>query len=229
MAAQANVEIARLYALQAKGQLSRANRVENGEARALEFSRARPDFTTAINRYQGAITNLDNRLKGLNAKDPLAVELARSCAEAELDAAVLRYELALTFIGDDEHRRQKGEGIDKAQKEFDKLAKKYPNSRIGYLALVWSWQCSFQNGDSSKSVPAMTRFIADNKGNREAADAVRLASYFGIEHVFEADTVNNSSPAARFIRTELAARHWLQTYPDAKNTPEGPRHNIAGP
>src|SRR5262249_3047663 len=54
MAAQANVEIARLLALQAKGRMSRGNRLE-GSARALEYSRARPMFTEAMNRYQGAI------------------------------------------------------------------------------------------------------------------------------------------------------------------------------
>jgi outer membrane protein assembly factor BamD (BamD/ComL family) len=220
MAAQANVEIARLYALQAKGQLSRANRNENGEAKALAFSLARPDFTTAINRYQGAITNLDNRIKGLDAKDPLAVELTRSRAQAELDAGVLQYELALTFIGDDE-RAQRGDGVIKAQKAFDTIASKYPNARIGYLASVWSWQCGFINGDEAKAVVAIEKFITANRGNREAADAVRLASYFGIEHIFSADNAKDTTPAAKFIRTEQAALRWLQTYPEAKNTPEG--------
>jgi hypothetical protein len=220
MAAQANVEIARLFALQAKGQLSRGNRLESKEAKALEFSRARPDFNTAINRYQGAITNLDNRLKGLDAKDPVAVELTRSRAQAELDAAILRYDLALTYIGEDENR-QKGEEIDKAQKEFDKLASKYANSRIGHLAAVWSWQCSFTNGDAGKAVPAIEKFIATNKANRDAADAVRLASFFGIEHVFEADNAKDTTPGGKFIRTEQAAQRWLQMYPEAKNTPEG--------
>ena len=219
MAAQANVEIARLYSLQAKGQLSRANRIENPEAQALEFSRARPDFTTAINRYQGAITNLENRLKGLDEKDPLAVELKRSKAQAELDAAVLRYDLALTFVGEDEVRN-KGEEIDKAQKEFDKVANRYPNSRIGYLASIWSWQCSFTNGDGAKSIKAIGDFINANNKNREAADAVRLAAYFGIEHVYSADS-KDPNPAGPFIRTEQAALRWLQMYPDAKNTSEG--------
>lgn len=220
MAAQANVEIARLFALQAKGQLSRANRLESKEAKALEFSRARPDFTTAINRYQGAITNLDNRLKGLDAKDPVAVELTRSRAQAELDAAVLRYDLALTFIGEDEVK-SKGEEIDKAQKEFDKIANKYPNSRIGHLAAVWSWQCGFMNGDETKAVQAIEKFVTANKGNRDAADAVRLASYFGIEHVYSADNAKDTTPGGKLIRTEQAAQRWLQMYPEAKNTPEG--------
>jgi hypothetical protein len=220
MAAQANVEIARLFALQAKGQLSRANRLESREAKALEFSRARPDFMTAINRYQGAITNLDNRLKGLDAKDPVAVELTRSRAQAELDAAILRYDLAFTYISDDE-RKQKGEEIDKAQKEFDKIASKYPNGRIGHLAAVWSWQCGFVNGDEAKAVQAIEKFITANKGNRDAADAVRLASYFGIEHVFAADNAKDTTPGGKLIRTEQAAQRWLQMYPEAKNTPEG--------
>ena len=128
MAAQANVEIARLYALQAKGQLSRANRIEDETARAMEFARARPDFNAAINRYQGAITNLDNRLKTVKPNSSLAIELTNSRAQAELDAAILRYELAGTYVGD-EGRRQKGEQIAKAEKAFNVVAKKYGNAR----------------------------------------------------------------------------------------------------
>jgi len=219
MAAQANVEIARLFALQAKGQLSKANRIENREAKALEFSRARPIFTTAYNRYQGAITNLETRLKSIADTDPLKAELTRSKAQAELDAAVLQYELALTFIGEDE-ARQKGEGVDKAQKAFEKIADRYQNARIGFLASVWSWQCAFVNGEASKAVPAIEKFITTNRNNRDAADAVRLASFFGIEHVYESDA-KDTSAAGKYIRTEQAAQRWLQAYPEAKNTPEG--------
>ena len=220
MAAQANVEIARLLALQAKGQLSRGNRQESAEAKALEFSRARPDFTTAINRYKSAIVNLDTRIKKLDANDPLAAELTGSKAQAELDAAVLQYELGLTFVGEDE-RRQRGEAIDKAQKAFEALATTYANQRVGYLAQVWALQCGFVLGEGAKAVPAIEKFAAANRGNREAADAVRLAGFFGIEHAYEADTGKETSPAAKFVRAEQAAARWLQAYPEAKNTPEG--------
>jgi hypothetical protein len=194
--------------------------LDNREAKALEFSRARPDFTTAINRYKGAITNLENRLKKVDAKDPLAAELTRSKAQAELDAAVLRYDLGLTFIGDDE-RGKRGEEIDKAMKEFDAIANKYANTRIGYLANVWSSQCSFMNGSEAKAIMAIDAFTKANRANREAADAIRLAGFFGIEHVYQGFTEKDTTPAAKFARTEQAAIKWLQTYPEARNTPEG--------
>src|SRR5262249_50281613 len=57
--------------------------------------------------------------------------------------------------------------------------------------------------------------------NRDAADAVRLASYFGIEHVFEADSAKDTTPGGKFIRTEQVAQRLLQMYPEARNTPEG--------
>jgi hypothetical protein len=220
MAAQANVEIARLLALQAKSQLSRANRQETNEAKALEFSRARPDFTNAINRYKGAILNLDTRLKKLDAKDPLATELKRSKAQAELDAAILQYEIGQTFVGEDE-RPQRGDSISKAQKEFDKIANTYPGERVGYLAQIWALQCGAINGEEVKSIPAISAFGTSHRQDREAADAVRLAAFFGIEHAFDFDTGKESGPAAKYVRTERAAEHWLQTYPEAKNTPEG--------
>lgn len=219
MAAQANVEIARLLALQAKGQLSRGNRQEDKEARALEFSRARPDFTNAINRYKSAIVNLETRLKKLPENDPLADELKRSKAQAELDASVLQYEFGLTFLGEDE-LRNRGEAIDKAQKQFEALATTYANTRIGYLAEVWALQCGFINGDP-KAVPAIEKFATANRQNRDAADAVRLAGFFGIEHAFAGEASKETTPGNQFQRAELAAAHWLQMYPDAKNTPEG--------
>jgi hypothetical protein len=220
MAAQANVELARLSSLQAKGLLSKANRIENPEAKALEFSRARPDFNNAINLYLSAILNLENRLKGLDEKDPLSAELKRSKAQAELDAGVLRYELALTHIGDD-GRKERSEEIAKAQKEFDKIVNRYQATRVGYLGTIWSWQCAFENGESVKAVPEIEKFVAANRNNREAADAIRLAGFFGIQHTFEAENVKETGPAAKFIRTEQAAQRWLQMYPDAKNTSEG--------
>jgi outer membrane protein assembly factor BamD (BamD/ComL family) len=219
MSAQARVEMARLTALQAKGQLSRGNRQEGKDAKALEFSRARPDFTAAINLYKGAITNLDNRLKNLDEKNPLSAELKRSKAQAELDAAVLQVELAQTYVGEDESK-QKGEALDKAQKEFEALATKYANQRVGYLAQVWAWQCLFMLGDPAKSIPNIEKFATTNRQNREAADAVRLAGFFGIDHAFE-ETGKDTSMQARLVRTEQSALRWLQMYPEAKNTPEG--------
>ena len=217
-AAQANVEIARLIALQAKGLLSRGNRQESKEAKAAEYARARPEFTTAINRYKGAILNLENRLKGLKEGDPLIAELTQSRAQAELDAAVLRYELGMTYVGEDENK-PRGEEIDKARKEFDALNTKYAGQRVGYLAQVWTSQAAFALGDP-KGVAAIQALINANREKREAADAVRLAAFFAIEHAFEADT-KDTNPAARFIRTEQAAARWLETYRDARNTPEG--------
>ena len=216
MAAQANVEIARLLALQAKGRISRGNRLE-GSARSLEYSRARPMFTDAMNRYQGAIVNLENRIKGLDEKDPLAAELNRSKAQAELDAVILQYDLALSYAGEDE-TRQRGENLDKAQKAFEKLISKYSEKRIGYLATVWSLQVADMIGDG-KALGNLDRFVSGQKTNREAADAIRLAGFFGIEHIYAADA--GKDPAQRFLRTEQAAENWLRTYPEARNTPEG--------
>lgn len=216
MAAQANVEIARLLALQAKGRMSRGNRLE-GSARALEYSRARPMFTEAMNRYQGAIVNLENRIKGLEEKDPLAAELNRSKAQAELDAVILQYDLALSYAGEDE-TRQRGENLDKAQKAFEKLISKYSEKRIGYLATVWSLQVADMLGDG-KALGNLDRFVSGQRTNREAADAIRLAGFFSIEHVYAADA--GKDPAQRFLRTETVAENWLRTYPEARNTPEG--------
>src|SRR5439155_15985098 len=111
----------------------------------------RPDFAKAIARYQEAITNLDARIQKLDAakkdkESPLAAELKRSKAQAELDAVVLQYELAQTFVGDDE-RKPRGEAMDLAIKAFDKLAGQYVDTRVGYLARVWAFQARYTQGE----------------------------------------------------------------------------------
>lgn len=222
MAAQANVEIARILALHAKSRMSRAARVE-GEAKAAEYAKVRPDFVKAVARYREAIANLDGRIQKLDAakkekESPLAAELKRSKAQAELDAVILQFELAQTFAGDDE-RKQRGAEMDKAVKAFEKLGGQYADTRIGYLARVWGFQARYTQGEE-RAVGDLNRYISANRTKPEAADAVRLAGYFAIQHTFDADTAKDT-PAAKYARTEKAADDWLSKYPDAKNTPEG--------
>ena len=224
MAAQANVEIARILALQAKAKLSRASRLEAADARALEIAKARPGFTQAMARYQEAIAALDARIKKLDEakkekESPLSGELKRSKAQAELDAVVLQYELAMTHVGDDE-RKQRAEALDKAAKAFDRLIGQYLDTRIGHLARVWSIQARYSMGTEEKAVAEMARFVSAHRPIREAADAIRLAGYFGIQHTFETN-LPKDTPAQKFQRTEKAADEWLRAYPDARNTPEG--------
>ena len=177
-----------------------------------------PDYTTAIICTLGH-ANLENRIKGLDERTRDDQCNDRRPRQNWMRPFWLRTRWHL-------HRRdetrQKGEEIDKAQKEFDKIANKYANTRVGHLASVWSWQCSFVNGDGAKAIPAIEKFVASNKANRDAADAVRLGSYFGIEHVYSAEPGKaDNNPAGPFIRTELAAQNWLKMYPEAKNTSEG--------
>lgn len=218
-AAEANVEIARLYALQAKGQLSKASKVENKDDKAKEYSRARPDFLTAMNRYKGAISVLETRLKGVAETDAIYAKLLRAKLQAELDVAILELETAKTFISDAE-RKQRGDGIDRAKKLFSSLADKNPGKRVGFIAEVWAHQCDFENG-IPKGAESMEKFVQANRANKEAADAIRLAGFFGIQHTYELENTKDTTPVAKFQRTERAADQWLKAYPAFRNTPEG--------
>ncbi|WP_020475293.1 hypothetical protein [Zavarzinella formosa] len=216
---QANMEIARLISVNAKGLLSKGRRVEGKEARAAEFSKVRPEFDKAIARYQGAITAIDARLKGMDGKSPLAIELTQSKLHATLDSAILTYEKAKTFVGAGETAKQ-SEEILKAQKAFTKLADLYPTESAGYLAAVWQTQCDFEITDPAKASKTMQAFILANRTNREAADAVRQAQYFVIEHTEQADT---KDPIAQKLRVENVALEWLKRYPEYRNSREGLR------
>lgn len=217
MVATANVELARLESLHAKSQLSKGRRLE-GDAKALEYSKARPAFDRAIGRYQSAMTLLDNRLKTMDEKDPLAVRLLQSRREAELDSAILTYEKALTFVGDDE-RRQRGDEITKSQKIFDRMADKPGAPRVSHLAYVWSLRCQNEIGDPAKSIQALVKFEAANRQNREAADAVRLVRFWFINELRDPEA--KESPLQRLTNTQAAAERWLRMYPDALTTSEG--------
>ena len=206
MAAQANVEIARLLALQAKGQLSRANRQEGKEAEALEASRTARDFTNAINRYKSTILNLDTRIKKLDEKDALAAELKTVQGPGRTGRRdPSGPSLGLTFVGEDEPQKQ-GEAVGQGSEGVRGLATDYANERVGYLAQVWAWQCGFMLGDPAKSMPNIEKFATANRQNREAADAVRLAGYFGIDHAFESRPPRTPARGRRFVRTEQTAR-----------------------
>ncbi len=217
--AEANIRIAQLIAVNAKGLLSKGRRIENKEARAIEFSKVRPEFDKAIARYQGAITALEARIKPMDAKDPLAVELTTTLLQAMLDAAILIYEKSKTFIGEGEGPKQ-SEEIQKAQKAFGKLADRYSNEKSGYLAAVWQLQCDFEITDPAKATKSMEGFVVANRANREAGDAVRQAQFFLIEHL---DRSDNKDPITQKLRVEYAATEWLKRYPEARNSREGLR------
>lgn len=217
--AQANVEIARLFALEAKSQLYRANRVEGEQAKADACSLARPVFDTAIARYKQAIVALDARIKAVPEGDPLAAELTQGKHQAELDTAVLEYEKARTYIAEGE-KVQRGDAFVRAKKGFSLLADRYPGTRVGYLAEVWAQQSDYENGDPRAAL-AIEKIVAANRTNKDAADGLRLAAFFGIDHVFKADAGKDGGPTAQFQRTERAAEAWLRAYPAYRNTPEG--------
>lgn len=219
LAAQAQMEIARLISINAKGLLSKGRRLESKEARALEFSKVRPEFDKAIAQYTGAVTTIENQLKKLDPKDANAIELARSLQQALLDSAILRYEKSKTFVGEGEGAKQ-SEEILKAQKAFESIANKYTGTPSGYLASVWQTQCDYEILDPAKASKSITDFIIANRSNRDAADAVRQAQYFKIEHIDRAETKN---PLNQKLLVELEATEWLKRYPEYRNSREGLR------
>jgi hypothetical protein len=216
--AQANVEIARLAALQAKALLSRAARLE-GDARAEEYSKARPVFDTAITRYKQGTAALEEAIKKLPEGSAQTDELTEAKHQAELDTAVLEFEKGRTFTTEGE-RPQRSAGIDRAKKMFSALADKYAGQRVGFLADVWAQQCDYENGDP-RAAQVIARRATAQQGNKAAADAVRLAGFFGIQHAFETDDGKDTTPAGKYQRTDRAAEAWLKAYPEFRNTPEG--------
>jgi hypothetical protein len=215
---QANVEIARLLALQGKAQLSKAKRSDE-KSRPQEMTTARNLFQEAITNYQKATTALANQIKGMDAKSPLQQELEESRLQATLDTGILLTEQAQTFA----EQRQKSDNILKAQKLFDQLADEHANHRVGKLAHVWSLQCQYEIVDPAKSVSTMEKYEQTNRNNRAANEAVRLARFFAIQHIFESDQWNQSKeqPLSRLSRADQAAARWLTAYPESRNTPEG--------
>lgn len=197
--AQARMEMARLFSMQAMLRLNRASAEEDPEIRAKGAKEARDLYDAANDEFEAAI----KVFKDTNQKNEEVY--------GEFDRALNFVAKASAFIEPNENR-QRALTVHNATLIFDKFAKD-KESETGLLANAYLVKC-YQEEDSPDKVNEHM-IIVDGAKGPSAAKAQKLALYYAI--LYE-KTRPKSDPAKSVIdRSNL----WLQRFPTAKKSFEG--------
>lgn len=226
--AEAALALARLTSVEAKAQLNRARRLDLPDPNEPGYDAARkkqqemareaqPLFLRASKLFAEAADKIKQKLAepGLDAATRQALE--RDAFDAELLAAVNKYNLADTFIfAGAKETVTRGKYLEEALEAFKKLAQGPPTSRTVYIARAWVAETL---ADLGRPNDAATEFNDILKSSRpEAEDGKRLARFFQIRRNYLAALTEGP---ARLKAVENELRAWLARYANPrKPSPE---------
>ncbi len=221
LALEANLDVARLAALQGKGQLGKARRQENPDTEKAELLKARVQFQDAGNQLKAAADRIDAQLKTLAA--PKAPEqykskqdLTQAKLRAELDQAINLLDQAQTFHEGEAlvELKKRGELVQQAIKRLEKLSKTDDKNLLCWEARAWLGRAHQENDDPPTARKVYAEII--NEEGDQAKTANRLARYFRM--LVLRDDKNEKDPLGRI---QASAEQWLDRYADYADTPEG--------
>jgi hypothetical protein len=203
--AQARLEMAKLYKIQANMALNRALANDDSAAREKGAIAARSYYDAADSEFAEAI----KVLKGLN-------QSSSDVVQAEFERANNYLEKANAYINsaDTTELRQLAETIDKARKIFAEFAKD-TESRNGLLANAYLVKCYQEGQDPPKAAEHYS--VVLNSKSPNAGPAVRLAQYYIILHTQKDPNFKGDKIKEQIDRTVK----WLSAYPAAKKSYEG--------
>jgi hypothetical protein len=216
---RANLEIARVIALQGKAQLSKAKRQEGRDAKAAEAKKAQATFADAAARLKAAAGLIDKQLtKYQDAKtaeeQAARQDLAQAKLQADFELGVLLIDQGNSYIDDPAKR---GETIKEAATKLRELASQDPKNPLCWLARAWVGRCSQENDDPAG---AQKVFVAILKEEGEPVEgAKRLVRYFRMALI--PTDPKFKTPQAQVAETIREGEDWLQRYRNYHNTPEG--------
>lgn len=211
--AQARLEMAKLYALQASMALNKAYLLEDEEDQYKAAKKARDLYDAADAEYVEAIKVLST------LKQP------GELVEAEFDRANNLLEKANAFISTSNaaDNRKRAETVDEARKIFAPIAKDTSTAQ-GLLANAYLVKCYQEGQDPSKVNEhyAIVSNAAYPGGATKsippmALPAIRLAQYFKILYMPR----DPSATGDRVKKMIEGTQAWLKDYPSAKRTYEG--------
>jgi hypothetical protein len=218
LSADAALEIARISALQGRGQLTRSQRSEARDVPRAEALKARALFEDAGKQLQAATTQIGAQLTALaNAATPQAAinmeTLMQARLQAELEQGINLLDQARTYTEDNETAKR-GEMLKRAIEALTKLSKRDAKNPLCWQALAWVGRCH-QINDDAKAARAVYKDVLAEPG--EHADAARrLARYFRLRAL-----ANDPDVKKPLAEIQKAAEEWLTLYPNYVNTPEG--------
>lgn len=228
--AEANLDIARIFNLQGKTELSRAFLAEDGRAKREQAARARATLESAARQLQAAedeLTKARDKLPDPDAlEDPKLKKEARAArlrADAEvkqtqLDRALNLYDQAGTYLegtGDEAASRL----LEQARKLLNPLAAGDANDPIRWKARAWQGRITFETDTADKARAIFLEVL--NATAPAAAEGQRLARYFRLlvikKQPSESDMARGG-PNAVIIE---AGTRWRNDYRRFWRTPEG--------
>jgi hypothetical protein len=223
--AEASLALARLVSVQAKGMVSKANKVSDDEARAKDLLNARPVFQDASKRFSDAAKEFAKKgdEAGLTAMQKKAIK--DDLFQAQLDEATNLFQLAFTYptvkaAANDIVER--GKAIDKAKDLFTKLSSEDPMHPLCWVAQAWVGECE---REKNAPVEAQKRFeavrLAYQKMPSVVASGYRTSRFFELRGEFE-KAFTETNKAAAFRKAQTLIETWLAdpTGKTSRPTPE---------
>lgn len=220
-AAEANLEIARMAALEGKAQLARARRQDEPKARRSELLKARARFEEAGNLLKAAAAGIDTQLKAIT--DPKTPQeqadrqaLAQAKLQAEFELGLNLLDQAQTYTADAELAKR-GEIVKSALGVLEKVAGREARNPLCWEARAWIGRCYHENDDPKSARKYYQDVIAEAGDHAESGR--RLARYFRMETM--AKDPDPKKPALTLAQIQDAGERWLNDYKKYRNSPEG--------
>jgi hypothetical protein len=223
-AVRANLEVARLAALQGKAQLSSALRREGAE-RDRETLKARRLFETAVAPLANAVKALDAQMakyKGATRdEDKQALEtLEQTKLQVEFDQALNLLLQAQTYVlsAEDADAVKQGKLAEQAEAKLRELAKRDENNPLCYKAHAWLIPCALTTNEPQKALDEYEN-IKKIKLDADTLDGKLLADYFRL-CLISLPQAKQKNPAKQ-VRSE--GKTWLRNKALAKfgRSPDG--------
>jgi hypothetical protein len=222
-APEAELQKARLAALQGKIQLSKAVRSESGEVDALQ---ARMMLEEAGRNFDQVRGKIDAQLKKLGEDPQMEEEIAakKALTEAKLqvdfDKGLNLFDQAQTFLdsgptADPDKRAAKVKEAIKTLERLSSISSSDPKQPLAWQAGAWVGRSYGEIGDPSKAISKLQSVI--DARAKEAELGQRLAKYFLLLVPRQSTGPKDDVREGRIA----SATQWLKDYPQARATPEG--------
>jgi hypothetical protein len=223
-ARQANVDLARLMSLQAKGQLTKARRIENPEARRGEMTKARNELKLAADKYEATAKAIEEQLKQLEADQTpegaaLRKELTQFRLRSQIDQGINLFDMGETYDSEESGDViARGDQFKAAKKVFEKVMYQDDKESLCWVARAWAAESDYKAGDMESATRSF-QDLMNKKASPAAAAGVRVARYFGIFHSFEKN--DKLDARGKLLKAQKEAADWLRDYAGYRNSAEG--------
>lgn len=206
---EAAMSLARLISVQAKGELTRANNIDEKEQRKAELVKVRPLFEDAAKRFGEAAAAYAKNLDDPNLTPAARKDLTADVYKAELDRAINSLEMSRTFIsgGGVQEVEARGKAIDLAKSLFDDLGRRDQYNPLCWVAKAWSAECEQEKDKPVDAKNAFDLIRTTAQKLPAAAQGARLARFFEIRADYTKAFGENTPAAFRRVQPQL--EQWL--------------------